>query len=90
MCVTVMFVDKQKKKKRVLDVRNNLKERLYTSSIRQLGYQIMKLPGQDSGYTMAVARSLVPIGLHRNCRHQISHWMVHLEALRVPSIQADI
>ena len=49
-----------------------------------------ELPGQDSGYTMVVAVSLVPIGLHRNCRHQISHWMVHLEALQVPSIQADI
>jgi hypothetical protein len=58
-----------------------------TSSI---GLTDKKLPGQDSGYTMVVVMSLTPIGLHRNCRHQISHLMVHLEALQVPSIQADI
>lgn len=74
-------------KKCVLDVFNTLDE---VVSLHQSGYRIMKLPGQDSGYTMVVAMSLVPIGLHQNCRHQISHWMVHLEALQVPSIQADI
>jgi hypothetical protein len=60
--------------------------------LHQWAYQItqIEIPGQGSSYTMVVVVSLVPIRLHQNCRYQTSHWMVHLEALLVPSIQAKI